>query len=227
MPLPLAQFVKHLVDSGLMSSDDVRAIQESLPSDVFSPDDAQAFARELIRRQKLTAFQATAVYQGKQQSLLYGNYVVLDKLGQGGMGMVFKAEHRRMRRIVALKVLSQKGVQSPDAVKRFHREVQAAAKLSHPNIVAAFDADEARGVHFLVMEYVEGRDLANLVKKQGPLSVAQGVDFILQAARGLAYAHSEGVIHRDIKPANLLLASPPLGKGGQGGGGRSANSACE
>ena len=92
-------------------------------------------------------------------------------------------------------------------VARFHREVVAAAKLSHPNIVAAHDADEANGVHFLVMEYVEGSDLSALVRKHGPLSVAKAVNYILQAARGLEYAHKNHVVHRDIKPANLLLNS--------------------
>ena len=88
---------------------------------------------------------------------------------------------------------------------RFEREVRAAAKLSHPNIVAAYDADEANGVHFLVMEYVEGNDLSALVKKNGPFPVARTVNYILQAARGLEFAHKKGVIHRDIKPSNLLL----------------------
>ncbi len=131
--------------------------------------------------------------------------MILDKLGQGGMGMVLKARHRRMGRVVALKVMSPAAVKSKDAVKRFHREVQTAAKLTHPNIVTAFDADEAKGTHFLVMEYVEGDDLSQLVKKHGPMSVEQAIECIIQAARGLAHAHKEGVIHRDIKPANLLL----------------------
>src|SRR5262249_55178593 len=155
-----------------------------------------------------------AIYQGKHELLVYGNYIVLDKLGQGGMGEVYKAEHRRMKRIVALKVMSPKGMASPDAVKRFQREVQAAARLSHPNIVAAFDADEGGGMHFLVREYVEGPAFWSLVNRQAPLSVPQAIDCVLQTAHGLAYAHVEGVVPRDIKPANLLLTAPPLSKGG-------------
>ncbi len=219
MPLPLPQFVKQLAESGLLTADELRAIQDGLSPERLAGDDSQDFARELVRQRKLTPWQAAAIYQGKQQSLMFGNYVVLDKLGQGGMGVVFMAQHRRMKRIVALKVMSSVAMKSPDAVRRFRREVQTAAKLSHPNIVAAFDADEAHGVHFLVMEYVAGVDLASLVKKQGPLPAGQAIDCILQAARGLAYAHAVGVIHRDIKPANLLLASPPVSKGGQGGAG--------
>src|SRR5262249_24904375 len=147
-------FVKRLAESDVLPPDALRALQEGLSSEQLTAEDSQIFARELIRQRKLTPWQATAIYKGDQQSLVFGNYVVLDKLGQGGMGMVFKAEHRRMKRIVALKAMSPAAVKSPDAVKRFRREVQTAAKLSHPNIVAAFDADEARGVHFLVMEYV-------------------------------------------------------------------------
>src|SRR5258708_7870757 len=169
MPLSLAQFVDQLAATGLMPPEEIAAFRDGLARDKLSSADAQEFARELIRQKKLTPWQATAIYRGEQQSLVYGNYVVLDKLGQGGMGMVYKALHRRMNRIVALKVMSPLGMKSPDAVRRFHREVQAAAKLSHPNIVAAHDADEAGGVHFLVMEFVEGSDLASLVKKQGPL----------------------------------------------------------
>lgn len=136
---------------------------------------------------------------------VFGDYVVLGRIGAGGMGQVFKARHRRMDRIVALKVLPKSAMNSPEAVRRFEREAKAAARLIHPNIVTAFDAGEAQGVHFLVMEFVDGGDLAGLVKSQGPLPVEKAVDYILQAARGLDYAHGEGVVHRDIKPANLLL----------------------
>jgi serine/threonine protein kinase len=108
--------------------------------------------------------------QGKAKSLVFDQYVILDKLGQGGMGMVLKAEHRKMKRLVAVKVISPAVVRSADAVRRFYREVEAAARLSHPNIVAAYDANERAGVHYLVMEYVEGRDLAAIVKDHGPTS---------------------------------------------------------
>src|SRR5205807_2467914 len=125
--------------------------------------------------------------------------------GQGGMGQVLKAEHRRMKRTVALKILATKAMSDPDAVRRFQREVQAAARLIHSNIVTAFDANESDGVHFLVMEYVEGNDLSSIVSDHGALPIEKAIDYTLQAARGLAYAHGKGIIHRDIKPANLLL----------------------
>ncbi len=204
MPLTRDEFLKRATDCGLMTIDAVAAIVAGFPADAPSQDGEQ-LARELVRQNKLTKFQAEQIYSGKGKSLTLGNYVILDKLGQGGMGMVLKAEHKRMKRVVAIKVMSGAALKSRDAVKRFHREVEAAAKLSHPNIVAAFDADEAGGTHFLVMEFVAGSDLAQIVKQGGPQSVAKALDYTLQAARGLEHAHQQGLVHRDIKPANLLL----------------------
>lgn len=134
-----------------------------------------------------------------------GDYTLLEIIGSGGMGTVYKAIHRTMDRLVALKTLPPALTESPDALRRFRREAQAVARLSHPNIVVAHDAGEADGVHFLVMELIEGEDLARLVRNQGPLPVEEAVNCVLQAARGLEYAHGVGVIHRDIKPSNLLL----------------------
>jgi len=209
--LRLDQFVRQIVDSTLMSADDVAALIDSLPADK-KPHDGEQLAKELVRLKKLTAYQAQQIYAGKGRTLVLGEYVILDKLGQGGMGLVLKAEHRRMKRLVALKVLSPKVTKTPEALRRFQREVEAAARLTHPTIVIAHDAGEASGTHFLVTEYVDGGDLSSLVKKQGPLPLDLALDCILQAARGLQYAHEHGVIHRDIKPANLLLSvvSGPL-----------------
>lgn len=138
-------------------------------------------------------------------SLVLGNYAVLEKIGEGGMGTVFKARHQRMERIVALKILSKILTNEPDAIQRFKREVIAAARLVHPNIVTAYDADESKGIHFLVMEYVDGEDLSSLVKQTGPMPTNEAVLCVIQAGIALAYAHGQGVVHRDVKPANLLL----------------------
>ena len=102
--------------------------------------------------------------------------------------MGFKARHRRMKRVVALKILPPEAVATPNAVERFEREVEAAARLTHPNIVTAHDAREDNGIHYLVMECIEGSDLSSLVNRKGPLSVAKAVDCIKQAATGLAFA---------------------------------------
>jgi formylglycine-generating enzyme required for sulfatase activity/serine/threonine protein kinase len=202
MSITLDQFTENLTDSGLMSADEVSAFQDSLPN---VPSDGETLAKLLVREKKLTKYQATAVYQGKIKHLKFGEYVVVDKIGKGGMGVVLKAHHRRMDRDVAVKVLPEKMMQDEDAEARFYREVQAAAKLLHPNIVVAFEAGEHAGLHYLIMEYVEGRDLAAIVHEHGPLPVEQAVECVRQAAQGLQYAHEEGIVHRDIKPGNLLL----------------------
>jgi hypothetical protein len=199
----VVQFLRCLEDSRLLSEPEVRKIQISQRGSTAA--DARALAQELVQEKKLTRYQASVLCQGKSKGLVLGNYVILDKLGAGGMGMVFKARHCRMDRVVALKVLPPAVSQSEYALRRFRREAEAAAKLHHPNIVAAHDADQAGGVHFLVMEYVEGTDLSRLVKSRGPLPVGQAISCVLQAARGLAHAHAAGIVHRDIKPGNLLL----------------------
>ena len=135
-----------------------------------SPKDATDLARELIRQKKLTRFKAEHVSSGKGRSLVLGNYVLMEQIGAGGMGQVFKADHRRMKQIVAIKLLPAAMTKNSDAIARFEREVEAAARISRPNVVAAYDADCANGVHFLVMELVEGSDLSALVMKHGPLS---------------------------------------------------------
>ena len=204
MPVSLRQFAVNLARSGLFSAAELAEFQEGLPPE-RRPKDAQGLARELIQAGRLTKYQAAAVYQGRTKGLVFGEYTVLELIGQGGMGQVFKARHRTMQRIVALKVLPRRAMQSPSAIKRFEREVRAAARLMHPNIVTAYDAGEQEGIHYLVMEYVDGKDLAAILAEQGPLAVAQAIDYTAQAAKGLAFAHSEGIVHRDIKPGNLLV----------------------
>ena len=151
-----------------MPPDEVRAFLKSLPAD-RRPKTAEEFAQELFRQKKLTKFQVKAVYQAKTLGLVMSNYVVLEPIGKGGMGHIFKARHRRMERVVALKLLPSEATKSRAKVKRFQQEVKAAARLTHPNIVTAYDADEDRGVLFLIMEYVEGRDLASVINESGPL----------------------------------------------------------
>ena len=121
------------------------------------------------------------------------------------MGDVYKARHRKMERTVALKVINRGLVRKAEAVDRFHREVKAAAQLSHPNIVTAYDADQAGDFHFMVMEYVDGVDLSQTVKDRGALPVAEACDYIRQTAIGLQHAHERGMVHRDIKPHNLMV----------------------
>ncbi len=193
------QLLSRLDEIGLVPPADIYRIAQANPL-----ADGAELARAFCDAEFLTPFQFEVIRAGKQSDLKIGNYDVLDRLGAGGMGTVFKARHRRMKRIVALKVLSAHLSKDTTFVQRFQREVETIARFHHANIVMAFDADEAEIGHFLVMELVNGQDLSSLVFKEGPMDVAGAVQCILHAARGLEYAHAQGIIHRDIKPANLL-----------------------
>jgi serine/threonine-protein kinase len=167
--------------------------------------DPRAWASELVERGLLTGYQAEQLLAGNGRSLLLGQYRILGALGAGGMGRVYRAEHVVMRRLVALKVVGPADDGEPQPA--FLREIEAAARLSHPNVVAAYDAGEANGVRFLVMEYVDGVDLDRLVRTVGPLAPRRACEYARQAALALQYAFENGVLHRDVKPANLLLES--------------------
>jgi serine/threonine protein kinase len=193
------EFARKLIEIGLIDAVELGRIA------VHSARGVLELSRALVKAGKLTPYQAAAVYQKKSRGLLIGNYLILDKLGQGGMGKVFKARHRKHGRLGALKILPPSFARDRDAVTRFRREFEAAGRLKHANLVAAFEADEDRGVHFLVMEYVEGVNLDRIVSNQGPMPILQGVDYLIQAARGLEAAHGMGIVHRDIKPGNLML----------------------
>ena len=194
-------FLARLRESNLLLPEQMAKVFE-LASE---SDQGKTLARLLVKQGLLTQFQAEMVYRGRTDGFVLGQYRVLDQLGRGGMGRVFKAEHQTMNRIVALKVLAASLMKTERARKLFQREVRAAARLIHPNIVTAYDANQVGDRHYLVMEFVNGPNLQELIKERGPLPVGQASDFIRQAAIGLQYAHEMGMVHRDIKPANLLL----------------------
>lgn len=134
-----------------------------------------------------------------------GHYDLLEQIGQGGMGAVYKARHTRLKRHAAVKLLPPRRMLDPQAVARFEGEMEAVGRLDHPNLIRAYDAGEADGRHFLAMEYVDGVDLARLVRRRGPLPVADACEIVRQAALGLQYAHENGLVHRDVKPSNVML----------------------
>jgi eukaryotic-like serine/threonine-protein kinase len=202
--LSLKDYAQRLVDSTLLSIEEVKEFVHRLP-DRRADDAVDVLAKALKQAGMLTNFQDRRIRQGHLKGLVLGNYLILDEVGQGSNGMVFRARHRRMTRVVALKMMPPAMLQNETAARRFHREVEAMSRVSHPNIVAAFDAGEDKGACFLILEYVDGHDLSVPIRKGKPLPVERAIDCTLQAARGLAHAHEMGIVHRDIKPANLLV----------------------
>ena len=174
-------------------------------------EDSLALAHQLIAEGTLTEFQARRLLRGKK-GLAFGRYALLDRIGQGARGRVFKARHRLMDRVVALKVVSPDGALSKTSVARFFREMKIVALLDHPNVVRAIDADVHEGCPYIVMEYLEGDDLECVFARRGPLPPDEVIEYMAQAARGLAHAHEKGVIHRDVKPTNLFLVKTGIVK---------------
>ncbi|MBW3543400.1 MAG: serine/threonine protein kinase [Planctomycetes bacterium] len=196
---------------------------EALRAEFAGGEDAGGgeLADRLVNAGRLTRWQADRVLANRP--VLLGRYRLLDRIGAGGMGVVLKALEAGAQHPVAVKVLSRAQVQRPDARDRFFREIRAAARLDHPTIVRAWDSDCIHGTPFLAMEFVDGIDLAALVRRGGPLEIGLACELCRQVCVGLQHAHERGLVHRDIKPSNLLLTTlgpptprPPLVRGGTG-----------
>ena len=206
-----AALVKSLIESGILSAEDATLFSRSAGGpDTHDPgkpqsDSGRSVLEKLESMGRLSSFQSEAIEREGPAGLLLGDYILIDRLGIGGMGEVYRAVHRIMRREVAIKRLKTSHLNVPGLATRFIREVRAAAKLVHPNIVTAYDAGEDASGCYLVMEYVQGRDLAQTVREHGPIAADRAAELLLQAARALDHAHQAGIIHRDIKPANFLI----------------------
>jgi serine/threonine protein kinase/WD40 repeat protein len=168
------------------------------------PVEPAIVAQTLLQRGWLTAFQVQQLVTGQISSLLFGPFVLLDVLGEGGMGRVYKARKWRIGRLCALKVIKPDHRMKATVARRFQREMRAVAALTHPNIALAFDAGQEHEQFYLEMEYVDGVDLHHTVRERGPLPVGEVWVYAYQTALALQHAHERGLIHRDIKPSNLL-----------------------
>jgi len=208
--LSAPEFLAALERSGVLPDAKWREVQDRFVH-TAGLHDSLALAHQLIQEGALTEFQARRLLWGKK-SLDFGRYVLLDHIGRGALGRVFKARHRLMDRVVALKVLVPHGALAETSVCRFSREMKIVGLLDHPNVVRAIDADVHEGCPYIVMEYLEGRDLEKVLSSRGPLPADVVIEFMTQASRGLAHAHEKGVIHRDVKPTNLFLLNTGIVK---------------
>ena len=213
LPRPAALFVlDDLLRCGLIPAEDWEALPSETRDEVARTADPKDQLALLVQHGLLTNYQAGRIEAGNSFGLLLGNYRVLDCLGSGGMGVVFRGEHVLLRRSVAIKVVHSVPDDDTRMLQRFHHEVRAVARLQHPNVVGAIDAGAVPApdghsltLHYFVMEYVPGQDLEQMVKAQGPLPVTQACDVIFQVASALAEADKHHLVHRDIKPSNIQV----------------------
>ncbi|MBX6315351.1 MAG: serine/threonine protein kinase [Isosphaeraceae bacterium] len=202
--LSLRDFLVALGRSGLLTAPQFEALRAGIGRGIY-PGDPSALAGHLVGEGILTEFQARRLLKRKGHGLVIGRYAVMDRIGAGAMGWVFKARHQLMDRVVALKVISPENLSKRGATSRFLREMKLVGQLDHPNVIRAFDADLCNQIPYIVMEYVPGQNLQQVFRSRGALPPEEAIDYMAQAARGLAHAHEQGVIHRDIKPSNLLV----------------------
>jgi response regulator RpfG family c-di-GMP phosphodiesterase len=201
-----------LLDRSVVLPEDWEELPALVRADLYSTAERDEVIRKLLAERLLTPFQAECVMTGRAGDLILGRYRILEQLGQGGMGVVYRGEHVHLRRPVAIKVTTVGGDDNPRLLHRFYAEARAVARLRHPNIVACLDGGRdrppgltARPRDFFVMEYVPGQDLFALVRDHGPLSVHRAADLFRQVADALAEAHKHGLVHRDLKPCNILV----------------------
>ena len=206
MPAPTTvdAFLEMGFRSGLLEKAAVETLQTHLNG--HAPTTPRALADALVDHGLLTNFQAEKLLQGRWRGFVIADkYRLLERLGAGGMGTVYLCEHVHMGRRIALKVLPLAQGEDPACLARFYREARAVARLDHPNIVRAHDIDCEDKLHFLVLEYVDGCNLHEFVRRNGNMDPLRAAHYIRQAALGLQHAHEAGVVHRDLKPGNMLL----------------------
>jgi len=202
----LKQFLKQLRRCGLIEEKQLEAtLDKCRQKNGGELPKLDAVAEFLINTGRITQWQCNKLLSGKYKGFFLGKYKLLKHLGTGGMSTVFLAEHVLIHRQVAIKVLPKSRVGEASYLARFRLEALAVAALDHSNIVRAYDVDSDGDIHYLVMEYVDGPNLKQMVKKEGPADFTLATDYIAQAAEGLQHIHDAGLIHRDVKPSNLLV----------------------
>ncbi len=212
--IPVDKFLDYVNRSNLVEDETLQQSLEGLRAQHGGqlPEDADLVASYLVDQKLITRWHADKLVDRKYRGFFLGKYKLLGHLGTGGMSSVYLAEHQLMHRLRAVKVLPRTRVNDSSYLARFRLEAQTTASLDHPNIVRAYDVDNEGDNHYIVMEYINGKDLQGIVKDQHPLPLETICNYIAQAAEGLNYAHEEGLVHRDVKPANLLIEDRGLVK---------------
>lgn len=209
---PGHRLLLELLRDRLISDRTWRALPPAVSEQLKSIPTRRALLEKLVTHRLLTEYQLTRIESGQRFGLILGNYRVLNRLGGGGMGVVYLAQHVQLPRQVAIKVVSERPGVDAVMLDRFYAEMEVAARLRHPNIVAAVDAGSIDGenaiestLHYFVMEYAPGHDLEKLVNREGPLAISLVCDYFYQIAAGLEAVHQLEMVHRDVKPANILI----------------------
>ena len=207
-------FGKMAVEQGLCSDADLRRSLEQLKSQ--QKDNPVELADVMVNLGYITPGQVERLKSRLKASKTVAHqipgYKIMGKIGAGAMAVVYKAKQLSLNRIVAIKVLPKRFSENPEYVQRFYKEGEAAGKLNHPNIVQAIDVGEAGGYHYFVMEYVEGRTVAEDIAAGKVFSEQEALDIIIQVAHALEHAHAQGLIHRDVKPKNIMISNDGMVK---------------
>jgi serine/threonine protein kinase len=203
-PTTTPELLDLVYQSGLTNETQLRAYVGGLTETQSLPSGPSRFAGELVRDGFLTVFQAGELVQGKWKGFSLGRYLMLEKIGLGRSCAFYLCEDTQVQRVAAIKLLAPALAEVPDSLGRLYREARAMAACSHPNVVCAYHVDEAEGLHYLAMEYIDGANLLGLVRR-GPLDPVRAAHYVSQAAAGLQHVHEQGLVHRNVKPGKLLL----------------------
>lgn len=204
-PLKGTDLLELVRKSGLLEQPRFEGYVSTLEQEGPVEEDPSRLATKLVKDGLITIFQARQMLRGRYRGFFLGKYKVLEPIGSGGMADVYLCEHTTMKHKVAVKILPIDKLKDPSLLGRFKREAQAIATLNHPNVVRAFDLDNEGNLHYLVTEYVDGCNMQDFIKKNGPMQPERAANYIAQAASGLQHIEEAELVHRDIKPGNLLL----------------------
>ncbi len=208
-----SRFWQAALQSGLIDAEGLNACFEAiLPEKRVAEQLDRRLARQAVQQGRLTLWQAQQLLAGRSSGFKINRYTLLEMIGQGGMGRVYLARDTRLNRRVALKILSPERMNNPRAIARFQREARVGAQLQHENLVRIYDEGESNGKCYLVMEYIEGKNIGAIIAENGPIPPATAAGLARQVALGLEHAQRKGLIHRDVNPYNILVTREGVAK---------------